>query len=182
MLSWLKIIQTRKSNQSENQKLILWRLDQQTSRLPDTKCHPWSKKISAIYIELHEFSHNLRETTKPKIVLTNNKSITQFFQTKAVSHAFWNACDSVLRFNFKQTHLAGLVITAADSFSRRQLKFTEILRLLIWVDIQTKPIEVTTSSSDIAEESVLFHLNTQRELVKKTIGKKNQSRQAAKNG
>ena len=37
-----------------------------------------------------EFAHNLREPTKPTIVLTDNKSVRRFFQTKAVPPALWN--------------------------------------------------------------------------------------------
>ena len=63
-----------------------------------------------------EFAHILWEATKPTIFLTDNKSITRFFQTKAISPSSWNACDYVLQFNFNKAHIAGLVNTAADFF------------------------------------------------------------------
>ena len=47
-----------------------------------------------------EFTHILWEATQPTIVLTDNKSVTRFFQTKAIPQALWNACDYVLQFNF----------------------------------------------------------------------------------
>ena len=40
-----------------------------------------------------ERAHILWEATKPTIVLTDNTSVTRFFQTKAISPALWNACD-----------------------------------------------------------------------------------------
>ena len=95
-----------------------------------------------------EFAHSLWEATKPTIVLTDNKSVTRFFQTKAIPPALWNACDYVLQFNFKIAHIAGSVNTAADFLSRLELKVTEKIRLKIREDIHTTPIEVTTSSSD----------------------------------
>ena len=58
-----------------------------------------------------EFAHILWEATKPTIVLTDNKSVTRFFQTKAIPPAFWNACNYVLQFNFKIAHIAGSVNT-----------------------------------------------------------------------
>ena len=54
----------------------------------------YSKKL-AIYRELPEFAHILWEAAKPTIVLTDKKSITRFFQTKAIATALWNACDAI---------------------------------------------------------------------------------------
>ena len=109
----------------------------------------FSMDFSAIYMVFLEFAHILWEATKPIIVLTDNKSVTRFFQTKAIPPAPWNACDYVLPFTFKIAHIAVSVITAADFLSRLELKVTEKIRLKIREDIQTTPIEVTTSSSDV---------------------------------
>ena len=65
------------------------------------------KDFLAIYMAFLEFAHILWEATKPTIVLTDNKSVTRFFQTKAIPPALWNACDYVLQFNFKIAHIAG---------------------------------------------------------------------------
>ena len=61
-----------------------------------------SKEILAIYMAFLQFAHVLWEATKPTIFLTDNKSVTRFFQTKAIPPALWNACDYVLQFNFKK--------------------------------------------------------------------------------
>ena len=74
----------------------------------------YSKDFLAIYIAILESAHILWETPKPTIVLTDNKSVTRFFQTKAIPPSLWNACDYVLQFNFKIAHIAGSVNTAAD--------------------------------------------------------------------
>ena len=103
-----------------------------------------------------EFRHILWETAKPTIVLTDNKSVTRFFQTKAIPPSFWNASDYVLQFNFKIAHIAGSVNTAADFFSRLEFNVTERIRLKIREDVQTTPSEVTTSSSDVADEEQFF--------------------------
>ena len=105
---------------------------------------------------LLEIAHILWETPKPKIVLTDNKSVTLFFQTKAIPPSLWNACDYVLQFNFKIAHIAGSVNTAADFLSRLEQKATEKIHLKIREDVQTTPIEVSTSSSDVAEEEQFF--------------------------
>ena len=116
----------------------------------------YSKEFSAKYRAFLEFAHNLWEATKPTIVPTGNKSVTRFFQTKAIQPALWNAFDYVLQFNFKIAHIAGSVNTAADFLSRFEFKVTEKICLKIREDIQTTPIEVTTSSSDVADEEQFF--------------------------
>ena len=103
-----------------------------------------------------EFAHILWETSKPTIVLTDNKSVTRFFQAKAILPSLWNACDYVLQFNFKIAHIAGSVNTAADFLSRLELKVTEKIHLKIREDVQTTPIELSTSSSDVADEEQFF--------------------------
>ena len=88
--------------------------------------------------------------------MTDNKTVTRFFHTEAIPPALWNACDYVLQFNFTIAHITGSVNTAADFFSRLELKVTEKIRLKIREDIPITPIEVTTSSSDVADEKQIF--------------------------
>ena len=139
----------------------------------------YSKEFLAIYMAFLEFAHILWEATKPTIVLTDNKSVTRFFQTKAVPPALWNACDYVLQLNFKIAHIAGSVNTAADFLSRLELKVTEKIRLKMKEDIQTTPIEVTTSSSDVADEEKFSftHADDGNESEEQTLERKEQSRQ-----
>ena len=129
-----------------------------------------------------EFAHILWEATKPTNVLTDNKSVTRFFQTKAIPPALRNACDYVLQFNFKIAHIAGSVNTASDFFSRLKLKVTEKIRLQIRKDFHTTPIEETTSSSDVAyEEQVFFtHADDTNESEEQTLERKEQTRKNAK--
>ena len=141
----------------------------------------YSKGFLAIYMTFLEFAHILLEATKPTIVLTDNKSVTRFFQTKAIPPSLWNACDYVLQFNFKIAYIAGSVNTAADFFSQLQLKFAERIRLKIREDVQTTPIEVTTSSSDVADEEhfIFAHTNDQDETEEQILQRKEQSRERA---
>ena len=88
----------------------------------------------------------------------------------------------MLQFNFKIAHIAGSVNTAADFLSRLELKVTEKIRLKIREDIQTTPIEVTTSSSDVADEEQIFFTSADdaTESEEQTLERKEQSRQNAK--
>ena len=121
--------------------------------LAQLKMSNYSKKFLAIFMAFLEFAHILWGASKPTIVLTDKKSVTRFFQTKAIPPSLWNACDYVLQFNFKIAHIAGSANTAADILSRLELKVTEKIHLKIREDIQTTPIEVSTSSSDVADEN-----------------------------
>ena len=51
------------------------------------------KEFLATLMALPDFAYFLWEATKPTIVLTDIKSVTRFFQTKAIPPALWNACD-----------------------------------------------------------------------------------------
>ena len=74
----------------------------------------YAKELVAVYMAFREFAHIPWEATKPKIVLTDNKSVTHFFQTKAMPPALQNACDYVLHFDFKIAHIVGSVNTDAN--------------------------------------------------------------------
>ena len=129
-----------------------------------------------------EFAHILWEATKPTIVLTANKSVTRFFQTKALPPALWNECVYVLQFILKITHIAGPVNTAAQFLSRLELKVTEKIRLKLREDIQTTPVDETTSSSDVADEEQFFftQADNNNESEVQTLGRKERSRHNAK--
>ena len=122
-----------------------------------------------------EFAQIQWEAFKPTIVLTHNKSVTPFFQTKAIPPSLWNACDYVQQLNFKIAQIVGSVNTAADFLSRLELKVTEKVHLKSREDVQTTPIEVTTSSSDVADEE---HLKVK----KKSYNEKKNLRKMQQNG
>ena len=84
----------------------------------------------------------------------------------------------MLQFNFKIAHIAASVNTAADFLSRLELKVTERIRLKIREDEQTTPIEVTTSSSDVADGEQFFFTQThdQDETKERILQRKKQSR------
>ena len=121
------------------------------------------------------------EASKPTIVLTDNKSVIRFFQTKALPPPLWNACDYVLQFNFKIAKIAGLVNTATDFLSRLELKVTERIRPKIREDVQTRTLGVTISSWDVADEEQFFFTQTdgEDETEKQALQRKEQPRKEA---
>ena len=82
----------------------------------------------------------------------------------------------MLQFNFKIAHIAGSFNTAAGFLSSLQLKVKQEIRLKIREDVQTTPIEVTTSSSD--EKHFSFtQTDIGNETEQQTLERKEQSRQ-----
>ena len=127
-----------------------------------------------------EFAHISWEATKPTIVLTDNKSVARFFQTKAIPPSLWNACDHVLQFNIKIAHIAGSANKATDFLSQLELKVTEKIRLKIKKDVQTTPIEVTTPSADVADaEHFIAQADSEDETEEQSLERKEQSRKKA---
>ena len=88
----------------------------------------------------------------------------------------------MLQFTFRIAHIAGSVNTAADFLSRLELKVMEKIRLKIREDIQTTSIEVTISSSDVADEEQFFftHADDNDGSKEQTHERKDQSRQNPK--
>ena len=134
--------------------------------------------------QIFEFAHILWETSKPTIALTDNKSVTRFFQPKAIPLSLWNACDYVLQFNFKIAHIVGSVNTTAEFLSRLELKVTEKIHLKIREDVKTKPIEVTTSSSDVADEEQFLYTQAdgQDETDEQILQRQSNPRKRQQNG
>ena len=87
-----------------------------------------------------------------------------------------------MQFNFEIAQIAGSVSTAADFLCRLELNATEKIRLKVRENIQTTPIEVTTSSSDVADEEQFFFTQADKidQTEEQTLERKEQSRENAK--
>ena len=79
------------------------------------------KELLAMFFAFKEVGHIFWGTLKPVIILTDNKSVTRFFQTKINPLTLWNACDYVIQFNFTITLIPGKNDTAADYLSRLEV-------------------------------------------------------------
>ena len=120
------------------------------------KMSVYAKEFLAIYFAILEYSHILWGSTKPVVILTDNKAVTRFFQTKIIPPALWNACDYVLQYNFRIAHVPGKMNTAADFLSRADTNPKEKIILRIREDIQTTPIEVNIENSNVAQEEQFY--------------------------
>ena len=130
----------------------------------------------AIYYAFKEFGHKFWGVPKPITILTDNKSVTRFFQTKIIPPTLWNACDYVIKFNFVIAHIPGKNNTAADYLSRMEMDPREKLVLKIREDIKTKPIEVNVQSAGVAEEEQVFFTEQDDETEAQIWERKKRSR------
>ena len=119
----------------------------------------YSKEFRAIYFAFKEFGHNFWGALKPVNILTDNKSVTHFFQTKIVSPALWNACDYVIQINFVIAHIPGAQNTAADYLSRLEAYPKDKLVMKIREDEQTVRIEINVQSAGVSQEDQVFFTN-----------------------
>ena len=84
----------------------------------------------------------------------------------------------MLDFELETAHISGSISTAADFFSRLELKVTEKIRLALLEVIQTTPDEVTTSFWDVADKEKFFFTKEVNKsgTEEQTVKRKNQSR------
>ena len=99
------------------------------------------KAFLAIFFAFKVFGHISWGTPKPITILTDNKLVSRFVQTKIIPPALWNACDYVIQFNFVIAHIPGKNNTAVDYLSRMEMDPKEKLVLTTRADVETRPIE-----------------------------------------
>ena len=78
----------------------------------------YAKEFLAMHFAFDEFAHILWGVKKPTIVMTDNKALTRFFQSKRIPPKLWNHCDQALQFDFVLAHVPGVENPAADYLSR----------------------------------------------------------------
>ena len=119
----------------------------------------YAKEFLAIFFAFKEFWHIFWGARKPVIILTDNRAVTKFFQTKPVPPVLWNACDYVIQFNFVIAHIPGARNTAADYLSCLEVDPKVELVMKIREDVQTLPIEINVQSAEVSQEEQIFYIN-----------------------
>ena len=136
----------------------------------------YAKEFLAIFFAFKEFGHIFWGTPKPVIILTDNKSVTRFFQTKIIPPTLWNACDYVMQFSFTIAHIPGKNNTAADYLSGLEICPKEKLILRIREDISTTPIELNVQSAGVTEEEQIFYTDDDEETEEQIWKRKQDAR------
>ena len=122
-----------------------------------------ASEFFTIYFAFNEFGHIFWGAPKPVIILTDNKTVTQFFQTKIVPPALWNASDYVVQFIFVIPHIPRAQNTAADYLSRLEADPKAKLVFKIREDVQIVPIEIKVQSAGVSQEGQFFYRNDEDE-------------------
>ena len=83
-------------------------------------------------------------SSKQVIIFTDNKSLTQFFQSKVIPPSLWNCLDRILAFNIVITHIPGRANYAADFLSGMENDKTATKSLKLTDRIPVREIEIDT--------------------------------------
>ena len=104
------------------------------------------KEFLALYFALDHFSHFIWGSSRPVIILTDNRSLTQFFQAKTIPTSVWNFLDRVMAFNIIIAHIPGKENCAADFLSRMQTNPSASLSLKLTDKIPVREIQIDTTA------------------------------------
>ena len=128
------------------------------------------KEFLALYFELDHFSHYIWGSAKPVIVLTDNRSHTQFFQAKTIPPSVWNFLDRVLSFNIIIAHIPGTANYAADFLSRMQTDPSASLSLKLTDKIPVREIYIdSTAQFPDASLNLIAEAFAEREQVDEAL-------------
>ena len=117
------------------------------------------KEFLALYYALDYFSHYIWGSSKQVIILTDNKSLTQF-QSKVIPPSLWNCLDRILAFNIVIAHIPGRANYAADFLSRMENDKSETMSLKLTDRIPVREIEIDTEAQNPdVELNVLFDID-----------------------
>ena len=102
----------------------------------------YGKEFLAMHFAFDEFAHILCGVKKPTIVMTDNKALTRFFQSKRIPPKLWNHCDQALQFDFVLAHVPGVENPAADYLSRLDINPEDRIHLKLNDQIPVHYIEI----------------------------------------
>ena len=102
----------------------------------------YAKEFLAVHFAFDNFAHILWGSTKPVLVLTDNRSLTRFFQAKTIPSSLWTCVDYVLNFSFALGHIPGKANAAADYLSRIHVHPHTKLELRFNSQIPVKNVEL----------------------------------------
>ena len=90
------------------------------------------------------------------MILTDNKSLTRFFQAKTIPPSLWNFIDRVLSFNIVVGHIPGTANAAADFLSRMETNPNETveLRLTDRIPLRENVFSLSTKTPHLSSNEI----------------------------
>ena len=112
-----------------------------------------------MHFAFDEFAIILWGVKKPTIVMTDNKALTRFFQSKRIPPKLWNYCDQALQFDFVLAHIPGVENPAADYLSRIDINPADRIHLKLHNEKPVFKVEIdlafkTPKQDDDEEEYI----------------------------
>ena len=89
---------------------------------------------------------------KPTIMMTDNKVLTRFFQSKRIPPKLWNSCDQTRQFDFVLAHIPGTENPAADYLSRLDNRSEERIHLKMHDEILVFHVEINVASKTLKQD------------------------------
>ena len=109
------------------------------------------KEFLSVQYAFETFEHYIWGVlSKPIIVLTDNKSVTRFFQAKKLPGNLWNSVDYLLSLRFVLGHIPGKANAAADYLSRVHINPNTKLKMKLedQIPLHNIDIEVLSNTPD----------------------------------
>ena len=106
----------------------------------------YAKEFLAIHFAFDEFAHILWGVKKPTVVMTDNKALTRFFQSKRIPPKLWNYCDQALQFDFVLAHVPDVENPEADNLSRLDKNPRDRIHLKLNDEIPVYKVEIDLAS------------------------------------
>ena len=100
------------------------------------------KEFLAVYYAFENFCHLIWGCSKKVVVLTDNRSLVQFFQAKHIPRNLWLMVDRLMSYDFLLGHIPGKANAAADFLSRVSQKPNEAIEQMIRNTIPIQQIEI----------------------------------------
>ena len=133
------------------------------------KMSTYCKEFLALYFALGHFSHFIWGAEKPVIVLTDNKNLTNLFQSKSLHPSLWNFMDRVSAYKIVLAHVPGKA-PAADILSKMLIDPNESLELQLVDSIPMTQIEID-KRAETPDASMLEIESVQKVEAKPTVPK-----------
>ena len=121
----------------------------------------YCKEFLAVYYAFENFCHLIWGCSKKVVVLTDNRSLVQFFQAKHIPRNLWLMVDRLMSYDFILGHIPGKA-NAADFLSRVPQKPNEAIELMIRNTIPIQQIEIEFKTNLPPETNDSAHFSKAR--------------------
>ena len=110
------------------------------------KFSEYYKEFVALYFALDHFAHFIWGATKPVLILTDNRRLTQSFQSKSIHPSLRSCLDRILSFNILLALFLGKANSAAYFLPRMQTDPNLTLQIKLTDRVLIREIETQTEA------------------------------------